>query len=170
MTLSLENEVRIMRQKFDYGFGSVLLTILLLSGASMAQQRPGPREVSFKIVSAEATRFDKPVRIGAGKRAIEYQEALVLKLQVNREEFDSLPPDIEPFLYIGTNEYHVFNIDRKDESAELILTFHVRDWQRVQDGALMVLTTDHGGPIRNPEKYRRQEGVRFSKSLITRQP
>ena len=150
----------------------VLLVILLFVNAAFAytqQQKPGPREVNFRIVSGEVTRFDKPVRIGVGKRAIEYQEALVLKLQVNREEFDSLPPNIEPFLYIGTKEYRIFHIDMKDESRELILTFHVRDWQRLQENSPMVLTTEHGGPVRDPEKFRRREGTRFSKTLITRQ-
>ena len=157
-----------MRQKNKSRFGQVLLATLLFTVVTNAQQRPGPREVSFKVVSAAVTRFDKPVRIGVGKRMIEYQEALALKLEVNREEFDSLPPDIEPFLYIGTSEYRVYHIDRNDDRSNLILTFHVRDWQRLQDGALMVLTTEHGGPVRNPEKFRREGGVRFSKALITR--
>ena len=146
----------------------VLLATLLLTVVTNAQQRSSPREVNFKVVSATVTRFDKPVRIGVGKRMIEYQDALVLKLEVNREEFDSLPPDIEPYLYIGTGEYRVYHIDRKDDRSNLILTFHVRDWQRLQEGALMVLTTEHGGPVRNPEKFRREGGVRFSKALITR--
>jgi hypothetical protein len=146
----------------------VLLATLLLTVVTNAQQRSGPREVNFKVVSAAVTRFDKPIRIGVGKRVTEYQEALVLKLEVNREEFDSLPPDIEPYLYIGTSEYRVYHIDRKDDRSNLILTFHVRDWQRLQEGALMVLTTEHGGPVRNPDKFRREGGVRFSKALITR--
>lgn len=153
--------------------GQVILATLFLTNVVLAyfeQERPRKREVNFSIVSAEVTRFDKPVRIAVGKRAIEYQEALVLKLQVNRDEFDSLPPDIEPFLYIGTSEYGIFHIDRKDESRELGLTFHVRDWQRLQENSLMVLTTEHDGPIRNPEKFRRREGTRFSRNLITRRP
>lgn len=157
-----------MRQKINLRLGLILLVTLLFTVVTNAQQRPGPREVSFKIVSAAVTRFDKPVRIGVGKRAIEYQEALVLRLEVNREEFDSLPPNIEPFLYIGTSESRVYNIDRRDDRSELILTFHVRDWQRLQEGALMVLTTEHGGPVREPAKFRREGGVRFSKALITR--
>jgi hypothetical protein len=138
------------------------------SFASVSQQRPGPREVTFKIVSAEVTRFEKPVRIGVGKRAIEYLEALVLKVQVSRDEFDSLPPDIAPFLYIGRRDYRIFHIDRQDQSRELVLTFHVRNWQQLEEGGLMILTTEHGGPVREPEKFRRREGLRYSKSLITR--
>lgn len=148
-----------------------LLFLFIGAGASYAgfqQPRPGPREVSFKIISAEETRLDKPVRTGVGKRVIEYQETLVLKLQVNREEFDSLPPSIAPFLYIGASEYRIFHIDRKDESRELILTFHIRDWKRLQEGGLMVLTTEHGGPRREPEKFRSREGTRYNKRLITR--
>ncbi len=91
-----------------------------------------------------------------------------MKLQVNRDEFDSLPPNIEPFLYIGRRDYRIFKIDRQDQSRDLVLTFHVRDWQQLEEGGLMLLTTEHGGPVRDPEKFRRREGTRYSKNLITR--
>jgi len=157
-----------MRHKTNV-FGLIIALLCThANSAGVSQQRPGPREVNFKIVSAEVTRFEKPVRIGVGKRAIEYGEALVLKLQVNRDEFDSLPPNIEPFLYIGRRDYRIFKIDRQDQSRDLVLTFHVRDWQQLEEGGLMLLTTEHGGPVRDPEKFRRREGTRYSKNLITR--
>lgn len=125
------------------------------------------KELPFKIVSLEATRFDKPIRLGLAKRAIEYGEALVLKIQVDREQFDSLPPSIEPFLYIGADEYHMFHIDRQDERKELILTFHLREWEKLEDGAPMVLTIDHGAPVRDPRRFEAAaETVRFSKQAI----
>jgi len=123
-------------------------------------------EVDTELLSAEIIRFDKPIRIGVGKRVIEYQEALVLKAQVDREEFDSLPPNIEPFLYIGTEESRIFYIDRDDERREIILTFHIIKWENLKDGAPVVLTIDHDAPIRDPEKFIRMETPRFRKSMI----
>jgi hypothetical protein len=149
---------------------SVLLLAVVLcagqSGGQVSPQKLVSPEVALKPLSAEVTRFEHPIRIGPPNRAIEYQRALVFKVQVDRQQFDSLPPDIEPFLYIGPEEYRIFNIDRRDDRKELILTFHIRNWEKLVDGAPIVLTTDHGAPIRNQEKYRRLGGPRFSKSTI----
>jgi hypothetical protein len=123
-------------------------------------------EVEVKPLSAKLERFDKPIRMGAGKRMLEYQEALVLQLQVEREQFDSLPPNIAPFLYIGGHEYRVFRIERRDGRTELMLTFHIRNWEKLEEEAPIVLTIDHGAPIREPERFMRREGPRFSKSMI----
>lgn len=145
---------------------------LIAVGATMenaAQEPPKkPRvtEIPFKIVSLEATRFEKPIRLGPAKRASEYGEALVLKIQVDREEFDALPPDIEPFLYVGATELHMFQIDRQDERKELILTFHLREWEKIADGTPMVLTIDHGAPIREPRRFATASTVRLSKQAI----
>jgi hypothetical protein len=139
----------------------------LESSAQDPAKQSRVKEVPFKVVSVEATRFDKPVRLGPAKRAIEYSEALVLKIQVDREQFDTLPPSIEPFLYIGTNEYHMFHIDRQDERKELVLTFHLREWEKLEDGAPMVLTIDHGAPVREPRRFEAAAGtLRFSKQAI----
>ena len=72
-------------------------------------------EVRVQLLSAEITRFQRPLREGVNKRGVEYREALVLRVAVEREAFDSLPPNIEPFLYVGRNEYRVFHIDRDDQ-------------------------------------------------------
>lgn len=124
------------------------------------------REVPFRIVSAEVTRFEKPIRIGPPKRAIEYREALVLKLRVDRERFDSLPPDIEPFLYVGPNEYRIFHIDRHDKRKHLVLTCHLRNWEKLTDRSPMVLTIDHGAPIRSPKDFDRAGIPRYRKKMI----
>jgi hypothetical protein len=150
-------------------FVLMFLTITLCAGQSCAHtasEQPISPQVGVKLLSAEVTRFDKPIRIGVGKRAIEYQEALVLKVLVDREKFDSLPPSMEPFLYIGRYEYRTFHIDRNDRRKELILTFHVRNREELEDGAPVVLTIDHGGPIRDPERFIRRDTPRFAKGMI----
>ena len=123
-------------------------------------------EVSVKVLSAEIRRFETPVRVGPPARAFEYREALVLKLAVNRDAFDSLPPDIEPYLYIGRNEYRIFHIDRSAQGKDLVLTFHVQKWEALEDGAPVVLTIDHGGPIRDPARFLRQQAPRFYKKMV----
>jgi hypothetical protein len=146
----------------------IAVSAITESAAQEPAKKPRVTEVPFKIVSVEATRFDKPIRIGPAKRAIEYAEALVLKIQVERELFDALPPNIEPYLYIGAEEYHIFHVDRQeDERKELVLTFHVREWEKLEDGALMVLTIDHGAPVHEPRRFENAaETVRFSKQAI----
>lgn len=149
--------------------GTVLLIVVFMAGPACAQdlqQAPFATEVAIELLSAEVIRFAQPIRIGVGERSIEYQEALVLKGQVDRAQLDSLPPSIEPFLYIGRNEYRIFQIDRDDDRRELMLTFHIRDWENLPDGASVVLTIDHGAPVRDPERFTRPGVARFSKQLI----
>lgn len=148
---------------------STLLFLLLMTALSFGQDAlkdTNGTEVNVKIVSAELHRFDKPIRIGPGERAFEYQETLVLKVQVDQQEFDGLPPSMEPFLYIGNNEYRIFHIDRSESDKGMILTFHIRNWEKVKDGEQLVLTIDHGDPIRNTEKYRQRKLPRFTKKII----
>lgn len=147
----------------------VILFLLLIASPCFGQKTlkdPDRVEVNIKIVSAEVHHFDKPIRIGPVKRAIEYQEALVLRILVDPGEFDSLPPSVDPFLYIGNNEYHIFHIDRSKGDGELILTFHIRNWEKIRDGEKIVLTTDHGDPVRNPKKYSERNLPLFNKNII----
>ena len=145
----------------------VLLTIVLAAGVRSGQvEKQQETEIDIKILSAEITRFKKPIRIGPGKRAIEYQEALVLKGEVSQQEFDALPPDIEPFLYIGRHEFRIFDIDRKEGRKELILTFHVRDWEELKEGEPIVLTIDHGAPVRDPRRFVRRDIPKFRKARV----
>ena len=123
-------------------------------------------EVPVQLLSAEITRFQRPLRAGANRRGIEYGEALVLKVSVEREAFDALPPNIEPFLYVGRNEYRVFHIDRDDHRQSLILTFHILKWDQLEDDSQVTLTIDHGAPIRHGEKYSHQDAPRFHTNMI----
>jgi hypothetical protein len=162
-----------VRSSRQTGLLWMILTLIILCYAkgSVAQQRyDSSPQVEIKVLSAQVTKFEKPIRIGPPRRMIEYSEALVLQLEVDRNRFDSLPPDMEPFLYIGRNEYHIFAIDRQDNRQTLILTFHIRNWTQVRDNSPMVLTIDHGTPLRNPEIFERQRGPRFNKTLITGRP
>jgi hypothetical protein len=123
-------------------------------------------DVDVTFVSAEIIRFPAPIRLGAGPAAIAYQEALVLKLRVDRQVFDALPPSMETYLYIGRRELRIFHIDRVDSRNDLTLTFHIQDWTQLDDGAPYVLTIDHGAPVRDPGRYARVIGPRFSRSVI----
>jgi hypothetical protein len=135
----------------------------------LAQKAPAvspPTTADIQVVSAELHRFPKPIRIGVGPGAIEYQEALVLKLRADRKQLDSFPPDMQPYLYIGREEYRIFNEERNDERPDLVLTVHVRNWERLPEGAPLVLTILHGGPARNPDKFVRPGTPRLSRRLI----
>lgn len=160
------NSSRLLKQS-----GFVIVTtlfILCLVQPGLPQQRDerSRSQVDIKILSAVVTRFEKPIRIGPPKRGIEYREALVLQIEVDRDSLDSLPPDMEPFLYIGRNEYHIFAVDRRDDRRTLLLTFHIRNWTQLRENSPMVLTIDHDAPLRNPEVFERQPGPRFKKSII----
>ena len=160
---------RIPYRQFRLWFVPACMMLLVFAGISLGRDlppKPRASEVPVKVLSAEVTRFQKPVRIGAGERIMEYREALVLKVMVNRDAFDSLPPDIEPFLYIGRNEYRIFHIDRVDQKKDLILIFHIPKWDQLEDGAPVVLTIDQGAPIRNQESFVRRKGPRFYKKMI----
>ncbi|HEX7333364.1 MAG TPA: hypothetical protein VF290_17810 [Pyrinomonadaceae bacterium] len=149
----------------------VMLTIAGDSGVIVAQNRPADAtEVAFRVLSAQARTFDKPIRIGPPKRAIEYREAVVLTLEVDREAFDALSPSMEAFLYIGRNEYRIFNIDRRDDRNTLLLTFHIRNWPQLRENSPMVLTIEHGAPIRNPERFERRQGPRLNKRILGSSP
>jgi hypothetical protein len=158
-----------MCRQFRLRIVPVCLMLLVFAGVSMGREissKTRITELPFKIISAEETKFEKSVHIGTGIRNMDYREALVLKVVVNRDAFDSLPPNIEPFLYIGSHEYHIFHIDRDDQKRDLILIFHIPKWNQLEEGAPVVLTIDQGAPIRNPENFVRRKGPRFYKKMI----
>jgi len=128
--------------------------------AAFAASPTRPRELPFKIVSASVDTFDPPQRTRQGR----YTQALVLQLEVKRDDWTGLPPDIAPFLYIGNHELRPFAnvLDGK----RVVYTFHDPDWQQLQGGELMVLTTRHGDPILHPETYKGYP--RYDPRLITK--
>ena len=141
------------------------LAVLQLACASASaqreQRRPSP-EVPFTLVSANVEQMPRVLTA----RNREYREALVVRISVDRRRFDSLPPSIEAFLYLGTHELRPFDVVRDDKRPDLILIFHDPDWQEIRQPVPMVLTTLHGDPQRNPEKYRNYP--QFDPKLIGR--
>ena len=109
-------------------------------------------EVPFQIESMEIHRFDPPIRIGSGERSLTYGEALVFTLVVTVEDYDGLPPSVEPFLYVGDVELRTFRILRDEEGRTLRVVFHARDWDRLENGSPMVLTADH---VAGPKAFER---------------
>ena len=129
-----------------------LAVVQLACASASAQPADGKRspEVPFAIVSADVEQFPRALQTRTG----EYREALVVRIAVDRQRLDSLPPSIEAFLYLGSHELRPFDVLRDDRRSDLILTFHDPDWREIQQRVPMVLTTLHGDPQINPEKYR----------------
>ena len=151
---------------------SILAVVLLAASATAAAAQPpagrapGP-EVPFELLSAQVVTFPEPRRIGAGPSALSMERALLVTVQARRAVYDGLPPDIEPFLYIGRRELRTFDIDRSGTPDLLRITFYTPDTAALEDRAPMVLTLEHGRPLREPEHYtRRQDLPRFSNDLM----
>ena len=136
----------------------VSLAVIQLACASASAQpapaQPADRkrspEVPFTIVSANVEQFPRVLET----RKRKYREALVVRIAVDRQRLDSLPPSIEAFLYLAGHDLRPFDVVRDDRRNDLILTFHDPDWQEIRQPVPMVLTTLHGDPQINPEKYR----------------
>ena len=119
---------------------------LLLGTAAMAAD-PQNLELTVKILNARVQKFERPLQARKGRYAL----ALVLRLEADRRAWESLPPSIETFLYIGNHELRPFATEL--EGDRVILTFHDPDWQELKGGERMALTTRHGDPVRRPENY-----------------
>ena len=134
-----------------------MATVAVVLGAGLATAQPTteskrPLEVPFQIESMEIHRFDPPIRIGSGERGLTYGEALVITLVVTVEDYDGLPPSVEPFLYVGDVELRTFRILRDEEGRTLRVVFHARDWDRLENRSPMVLTADH---VAGPKAFER---------------
>lgn len=123
------------------------LALILATTAAAQKETVAPSELPFKIIKATVEKFDPPMRSRKGG----YSEALVLRLEANRATWESLPPASETFLYLGTHELRPIDIQLGKDVV--VITFHDPDWQKLQGGEPMVLTTDHDEPINNPGKY-----------------
>jgi hypothetical protein len=119
---------------------------LMLGTAAMAAD-PQNLELTVKILNVKVEKFDRTLQTRKGR----YAQALVLRLEVERRAWESLPPSVETFLYIGSHELRPFATEL--EADRVILTFHDPDWQELKGGEPMVLTTQHGDPVRNPQSY-----------------
>ena len=138
---------------------ALLLSVVGLGGASgpcFAQdafQAPSSEVPLIDLISMRVQQFETPIRLGTREGALEYSEALVLEVEVLRKDMDSLPPSMEPFLYIGSREVQIFQVTQGTRKDRLNLRFHLPKWQEIPEGAPMVLTIDHGAPQREPELF-----------------
>lgn len=141
--------------------GSLALTTMMCAASAQTTATP-PRverkEVPFRVVGAQVQRFERavPYRKGA------YREALVLRIEAAVADYEALPPSIEAFLYVGGHELRPMRFEWGKE--RVIVTFHDPEWRELRGGEPMVLTTEHGEPLREPEKFRSAQ--RFSRELI----
>jgi hypothetical protein len=127
---------------------TLIATLLALTLATAAMAgNPENLELTVKVLDATIKKFDPPMPSRKGR----YEQALVLRLEAPRSAWESLPPSVETFLYIGTHELRPIATDLGRDVV--VLTFHDPDWQELRGGEPMVLTTQHGDPVRNPEKY-----------------
>ena len=134
----------------------ILLASLLIAAAVSVSSVP------FKLLSAEVSDVRLP-DLGVKKQR-RYDRALVIRIAVDQRTYDSLPPDIAAFLYLGDHELHPFKIDRLAEGGMVVITFHDPNWQTIAGPVPMVLTTRHGDPIVHPERYR--EAPRFDPKSV----
>lgn len=125
----------------------IALVFSLMLGAAAMAAEPGNVELTVKVLNTTVQNFEKPLQT----RKAKYEQALVLRLEAPRSQWESLPPSIETFLYIGNHELRPFATEL--EKDRVILVFHDPDWKELKGGEVMVLTTQHGDPILNPEKY-----------------
>lgn len=133
----------------------IALALFISIGFAAFAASPTP----FTIVGASVDTFDPPQSTRHGR----YKEALVLQLEIKRDDWIGLPPDIAPFLYIGTHELRPFANVVDDK--RVVYTFHDPDWQQLQGGEPMVLTTRHGDPILHAEAYK--DYPRYDPGMIT---
>jgi hypothetical protein len=139
------------------GFFALTTTMCAVSAQTTAP-RVDRTDVPFKVVTAEVQRFERALPSRKG----EYREALVLKIDAAVADYEELPPAEAAFLYVGNHELRPMRFEWGKE--RVIVTFHDPQWRELRGGEPMVLTTNHGDPLRNPEKYR--EAQRFDREMI----
>jgi hypothetical protein len=111
-------------------------------------QQPPPLDPTVQGVELRMRKFDKPLRVGYGKEARFYSEALEIRLTVT----PYLERGIEPFLYIGDIELRGHETVRRSDG--LTLVFYAFEPEKLREGACIILTTDHGAPLRKPALQR----------------
>lgn len=146
----------------------VLLIAATSAGAQPAERGPRATEVPFEFVSAQVKNFPKPLRFGAGPRAVELKQALLIRVRVRESAYEALSPDIDPRLYIGRREFRVFDVEGGGENRDLLtITYYSKDLRPPAVGAPMVITTRHGRPVHEPRSYeRRRDLPRFKQGWM----
>ncbi len=143
-----------------------LVAAAVLAGPLAAQEVALRPEVPLEIVSAEIVRFPAPIRIGVGERAVQYSEALLLTVEVAQATMDSLPPALQPFLYLARREYSIFKTAPGNAAGRLQLIFHIPDWPALEEDVPVVLTVDRGAPVRDPDRFRGRDLPRLQRATF----
>ena len=124
----------------------VLAATALAAGAQTAPRRVG--EVPFQITGAAVQQFSEPRESRLGR----YTAALVIQVEAAAADYEAeVTPAMIAFLYIGSHELRPVTFDYAD--SRIVMTFHDPRWQELQGGEPMVLTTNHGDPVDNPDTY-----------------
>lgn len=153
---------------------------LLLPSALPAQSTPPPlmaaaREVPFTVVSTRNVRFPQPLRLNGaapmGGKGLE--AAFMVRVEVAVAQYDSLPPSIEPFLYIGRRELRTYAVERPPGGKTLFVTYYLpgtADATTFDFGAPMVITIEHDRPIREAAYYRGRSDLKTFQTQWLRTP
>ena len=130
----------------------LLAAALTQLACAATAQKPAPgsvTEVPFRIVSAAVETFEHALP----RRGREpYRQALVVRVAVEKRLADALSPSVQPYLYLGTLELHLFV--NEDQGDVYLWTYHLPEWRELREPVPMVITTQRGDPIRDPERYR----------------
>ncbi len=154
---------------------------LLLPAALPAQTTPPPlmaaaKEVPFTVVSTRNVRFPQPLQLNGprtpmGEKGLE--AAFMVQVEVAVAQYDSLPPSIEPFLYIGRRELRTYAVERLPGGKTLFVTYYLpgtADATTFDFGAPMVITIEHDRPIREAARYRGRSDLKTFKTQWLRTP
>lgn len=151
---------------------------LLLPGALPAQTAPPLKrvanEVPFTVVSTRNVRFPKPLQPNGprmGEKGLE--SAFLVRVEVAAAQYDSLPPSMEPFLYIGHRELRTYAVERPRGGKTLFVTYYLPgtvDATTFDIGAPMVITIEHERPIRDAARYRGRSDLKTFQGQWLRTP
>lgn len=116
---------------------------------------PSVRSIKLRIVD-----FEKPRRKGYGEGAVTFTRALEIRLEVGPYQ----EMGVEPFLYLGTREVRGHEIERKPDGS-MTKIFLDPKFEELREGDSIILTNDHGRPIRD-EAMRARAKFRFSRKFV----
>lgn len=147
---------------------ALLLFAATLVGAQPVERGPRATELPFELVSAQVSDFPEPLRFGAGARAVELKQAMLVRVRVRKSAYEALPPGIDPRLYIGQREFRVFDVDDGGGNRDLLtIIYYSKDLRPPVRGAPMVITTRHGHPVHEPRSYeQRRDLPRFGQDPV----
>jgi hypothetical protein len=156
-------------------FGLVVFLVLVFSiMPRLAQTRCGPTMVytpdieikKAQLMSFQPSRVQRIVTRELGLRQIDYQEALVLQVELfDSAQVCALLQSASPELYIGPFRHFVrgHGISRPGIP---VLDYHFTHWEQLEDDTPIILTYWPEGPWREPAAFRELNSPRFRHDMI----